>query len=78
MQHGIIEDSNLILRGDPEQRIHDLHARVEECDGYRVVTSAWFPSPNEMALLQAGQPVYVSLWLVPGSGFPPISVLVKS
>ena len=35
--------------------------------------SAWFPTPDEVALLQAGQPVYL---MVHGSAHPPVALWV--
>ncbi len=37
------------------------------------MVSAWFPTPDEMALLQAGQPVYLSIF---GTVHPPVALWV--
>jgi len=39
------------------------------------MVSAWFPTPEEMKLLQAGQPVYLSIW---GTSHPPVSIWVPA
>lgn len=42
-------------------------------NGDQVMVSAWFPTPDEMRLLQAGQPVYLSVW---GTCHPPVGLWV--
>lgn len=75
MQHGVIEDYTICLRGNGAD-IHDLHARAVEADGYIAVTTAWIPTPAEVLRIIAGEPVYVTL-LLSGAGFPPMRVEVK-
>lgn len=37
------------------------------------MVSAWFPTPDELRLMQEGQPVYLSVW---GTVHPPVSLWV--
>ena len=74
MQHGAIENSNLTLRGNGAD-IHDLHARWEHEDGWIAITTAWMPTPAEIARINRGMPVYVTL--LTNEGFPPMRVEVK-
>lgn len=46
---------------------------VEYQPGENVMVSAWLPTPDEVARIQAGQPVY--LWIF-GTGHPPVSLSV--
>lgn len=48
---------------------------VAPCDGGPAMVSAWFPSPEEISLLQAGQPVYLSIF---GTAHPPVALWVLS
>lgn len=36
-----------------------LHVKAEVVDGRRYMTSAWFPSVDELTALHAGAPVYL-------------------
>lgn len=67
---GAIEGANVILRGDGNA-VGDLPA-VRTEDGRFV--SAWLPTPAELAALNAGAPVYLSIW---GNNHPPVYVGVK-
>ena len=43
-------------------------------EGQSAMTSAWFPTPNEVARINAGEPVYLTIW---GSAHPPVMLTVK-
>lgn len=45
-----------------------------DIEGNNVMLSAWLPTPEEVALMQAGQPVYLYIW---GTSHPPVFVSVK-
>ena len=67
---GHIEGANCIMRGNGED-VGDLPV-VRTQDGQFV--SAWLPTPDELAALNAGAPVYLFIW---GEGHPPVYVGVK-
>lgn len=67
---GAIEGANCIMRGNGAD-VADLCVLRTE-DGRFV--SAWLPTPEELAALNAGAPVYLSIW---GSSHPPVYVGVK-
>lgn len=46
----------------------DVHS-----DGTQINTSAWYPTPEELKLLNTGQPIYLSIF---GSGHPVVSLYV--
>lgn len=46
-----------------------LHVRRGNYNGIDTLTSAWFPSPAELAALNAGQPVLLTII---GGGHPPV------
>jgi hypothetical protein len=48
-----------------------LAIRDESVGGLPIMTSAWFPTPDELARIAAGAPVYLS---VCGNGHPPVSL----
>lgn len=51
----------------------DLHVFVSDDGECRIITSAWMPSPEELALLNAGQPVQLHIY---GNGHPVVSLTV--
>lgn len=51
----------------------DLHCFVYEDQDVRIITSAWMPSPEELALLNAGQPVQLHVY---GALHPVVSLTV--
>ena len=55
------------------ENCQDLHVRVENLDGQRVITSAWFPTKEEIALMQEGQPIHLHIY---GSGHPVVAMSV--
>ena len=65
-----IEGANFLLKGDGDT-VADL--RVIRTEDGRFI-SAWVPTPDELVRLNAGEPVYLSVW---GNGHPPVSVGVK-
>ena len=65
-----IEGANFLLKGDGDT-VADLRAIRTE-DGRFI--SAWLPTPDELVRLNAGEPVYLSVW---GNGHPPVHVGVK-
>lgn len=72
---GRIEQATRTL-GAPEDMkdCQALAIRDIELDGNNVMVSAWFPTPEEMTALNAGQPVYLHIW---GKSHPPVFVGVK-
>ena len=67
---GVIEGANCIMRGNGDT-VADLHV-VRTTDGRFV--SAWLPTPDELAALNAGAAVYLSIW---ADRHPPVYVGVK-
>ena len=65
-----IEGANFLLKGDGDT-VADL--RVIRTEDGRFI-SAWLPTPDELVRLNAGEPVYLSVW---GNGHPPVHVGVK-
>lgn len=65
---GAIANANLILH-KPENMTD------EECSSLHVVrcehgfTSAWFPTPEELKLINSGSPVYLTIF---GDSHPPV------
>lgn len=51
----------------------DLHVHVYDDGDVRIITSAWHPTPEELALLNAGQPVQLHIY---GNIHPVVSVTV--
>ena len=74
MQVGRIRGSNMVYRA-PEgmDNCQDLHVQVFEADGVRVMTSAWMPTPDEVARIQAGQPIFLHIY---GAIHPVVSMTV--
>lgn len=70
MTPGAIEGANITLKGDGKE-VQDLLA--VHVDGTFV--SAWFPTPDELAALARGQPVYL---FVTGTSHPPVFLGVKA
>lgn len=69
---GAIEGANCILRGDGD-RVRDLHAlRVDEDNTF---VTAWYPTPDELKALNAGEPVMLFVY---GTGHPPVMLGVRS
>jgi len=66
---GHIEGANCIMRGNGED-VGDLPV-IRTDTGF---ISAWLPTPDELAALNAGAPVYLFIW---GEGHPPVYVGVK-
>jgi hypothetical protein len=52
---------------------NDLHVHVYNDDDVRIITSMWMPTPEELALLNAGQPVSLHVY---GYTHPVVSVTV--
>jgi hypothetical protein len=73
---GRIRDSNFVYRA-PEgvDNCSDLHVRVTHEDGVRVMTSAWMPTPEELARLNAGEPIHLHIY---GAGHPVVALSVAN
>ena len=71
-----IENTNLVLRGNGKD-VYDIHARVEDGGWCHEITTAWEPTPAELARLNEGKPVYVTQLVLKGDGFQPTRVEVK-
>lgn len=66
---GVIEGANCIMRGNGAD-VGDLHV-IRKDDGF---VSAWMPTPEELAALNRGAPVYLFIY---GSVHPPVGLGVK-
>lgn len=71
---GRIRNSNFVYRA-PEgmDGCQDLHVNVGYLEGERVMSSAWMPTPEELKLLNEGQPVHLHVW---GGAHPPVALTV--
>lgn len=66
---GHIEDANCLMKGNGAD-IGDLPV-IRTDNGF---ISAWLPTPEELAALNRGAPVYLFIY---GNGHPPVYVGVK-
>ena len=51
----------------------DLHVRVDEDAGVRTITSAWYPTAEEVELMRQGQPIHLHIY---GNGHPVVALSV--
>lgn len=66
--------SNFTYKAPPGMpECQDLHVHVYNDGECRIITSAWMPSPEELALLNAGQPVQLHIY---GNGHPVVALTV--
>lgn len=66
---GCIEGANCVMRGNGAD-VADLKViRTQDC-----FVSAWIPTPEEVAAINAGAPVYLCIY---GDKHPPVYVGVK-
>lgn len=73
---GRIRGSNFTYTAPPGMdNCQDLHVRVDEADGVRTITSAWYPTPDELARLRDGQPIHLHVY---GSGHPVVAMSVPN
>lgn len=70
MTPGAIEGANILLKGNGKD-IQDVLA-VRTDDSF---VTAWFPTPDELAALNRGQPVYL---FVVGNSHPAVFLGVKA
>lgn len=77
MQIGMIAGATRVIGKSQGYLGLPLRDEVINCkvggDSTPAMTTAWFPTPAELAALNAGAPVHVRLI---GTGHPPIMVLV--
>lgn len=74
MQVGRIRGSNFVYRAPPGMdSCQDLHVHVSEENGLRIISSAWLPTPEEVARICAGQPIFLHIY---GSGHPVVAMSV--
>ena len=72
---GIIEGRNFCYTAPAGMdNCNDLHCRVEEDQGVRTISSAWFPTPAELELLNQGAPVILTVW---GNAHPVVMLQAK-
>lgn len=73
MTPGSIRDSNFTFKAPPDmENCQDLRVRIaKDAQDNMTITSAWYPSPDEVRALAAGQPVWVTVW---GNGLPPMAL----
>lgn len=71
---GTIRGSNFCYKA-PENvpGCQDLHVQVQELDGIRVMSSAWYPTPEELKLLSEGQPIFLHIY---GNSHPVVAMSV--
>lgn len=70
---GHIEGATRLLGKDQPEYI-TLPIRDEATEFGNVMKSAWFPTPAEIELIKAGQPVILSIC---GNAHPPVMLEVK-
>lgn len=73
---GIIRGANFVYKAPADmQDCQDLHVQVyEDADNsIRIMSSAWMPTPDELKLLNAGQPIHLHIY---GSAHPIVSMTV--
>lgn len=72
---GRIRGSDTIYKGPADMEdCQDLHVRHDRyADGSVALVSAWIPTPDELARLNAGQPVWLHIW---ANGQPPVALSV--
>jgi hypothetical protein len=51
----------------------DLHVHVYQDDDVRIMSSAWMPTPAELARLNAGAPIHLHIY---GQGHPVVAMSV--
>lgn len=71
---GRIRGANKVYRA-PEgmDNCQDLHVNVQREGAVVITTSAWFPSPDEVQRLVAGQPIHLHIY---GHGHPVVAMSV--
>ena len=71
---GRIRGSNFTYTAPADMdNCQDLHVRVDNDNGVRTISSAWFPTKEEIALMQEGQPIHLHIY---GSGHPVVAMSV--
>jgi len=71
---GRIRGSNFVYKAPVGMdNCQDLHVAVYEDEDVRVMSSAWMPTPEELARLNAGQPIHLHIY---GQGHPVVSMSV--
>lgn len=75
MQTRTIRGANFTFKAPADMPdCQDLPVRLERSNGEMLHTSsAWYPTPDELALLNAGEPVVLTIW---GNGMPPVLLWV--
>lgn len=75
MNFGTIDNANLRLVGDPGHGVVDLMALRLEVGDYYETSVAIFPTPDELARMQDGQPIILTIL---GNSWPPVRLEVQS
>jgi hypothetical protein len=71
---GRIRDSNLCYKAPAGMdNCQDLHVRVYQDQQVRIMSSAWLPTPEELVLLNAGQPIHLHIY---GDAHPVVMLTV--
>jgi len=71
---GRIANSNFVYKAPSNMNdCQDLHVCVYEDSDVRIMSSAWMPTPDELARLNAGQPIYLHIY---GSVHPVVAMSV--
>ena len=71
---GRIRDSNFCYKAPPGmENCQDLYVRVFEDEDVRIMSSAWMPTPEELARMNAGQPIHLHIY---GQSHPVVSMTV--
>ena len=72
---GRIRGSNFTYMAPPDmENCQDLHVNVSiDSQGLRIITSAWYPTAEEVELMRQGQPIHLSIY---GNSHPPVLLTV--
>lgn len=74
MTPGAIRDANFVYGAPPGvPNCSDLHVRVTQDEGIRIMTSAWFPTQDEIVRMLEGQPVWLHVY---GGQHPVVAITV--
>lgn len=74
MTPGVIRNSNFVYTAPAGMdNCSDLHVHVQQDENVRIITSAWIPTPHEVELIKAGQPIWLHIY---GNGHPVVAMTV--
>ena len=62
MHVGVIRGCNVVYKAPAGMKdCQDLHVQVYEDDDVRIMSSAWMPTPEELALLNSSRSICISM-----------------